>query len=331
MSVFERVLDAARARVRTVVLPEAGDERILRAAAICIEQKIAAPVLLGNADKIHARASELSIDLTEAQIIDPTSHERREHYIKALVQKRQHRGMTEQKATSALNNDVTYACMMVNEEDVDACVAGAATSTSDVVRNAMRCVGKDNDAAIVSSCFVMLLNPEHPVPDAMVIGDCALVIDPEPEELAAIAVACGESARRFLDIQPQIAMLSFSTANSARHAAVSKVSQATAMAREKRPDWRIVGEVQLDAAVIPSILQTKAPDQASDEPCNVLIFPNLDAGNIGYKLIERFGGAQAVGPILQGLKRPVNDLSRGCSVEDVVKIIAISAAQVVDS
>ena len=331
MSVFERVLDAAKAKVRTVVLPEAEDERILHAAALSIEQKIAIPLLLGEADRIHARADELSIDLGDAQIINPQSHERRDHYVQALLEKRKHRGMTARKASNALNNAVTYACMMVSENDADACVAGAVTATADVVRNAMRCIGKDANAAIVSSCFVMLLNPEHPVPDAMIIGDCALVIDPEPEELAAIAIACGESARRFLNIEPQIAMLSFSTAGSARHAAVSKVTQATAIAREKQPDWRIVGEVQLDAAVMPSILRTKAPEQATDEPCNVLVFPNLDAGNIGYKLIERFGAAQAIGPVLQGLKRPVNDLSRGCSVEDVVKIIAVSAAQVVDS
>ena len=174
----------------------------------------------------------------------------------------------------------------------------------------------------------MLLGPRHPVEDVMVIGDCALVIEPDAEQLAGIAAATGDTARQLLGLEPEVAMLSFSTAGSARHAAVSKVARASALARELRPDWRIVGEVQLDAAVIPDILARKAPDQATDSPCNVLIFPSLDAGNIGYKLIERFGGARAIGPILQGLARPVNDLSRGCSVEDIVGIVAVTAAQV---
>ncbi|MFK8081456.1 MAG: phosphate acetyltransferase [Granulosicoccus sp.] len=330
MSVFDRVLDAARRQLRHVVLPEANDERILKAAVIARSLGIARPVLLGDSELISARADGLNIDLTGITIFNPSSEEHRERYIEAMIHKRKHRGMTAGKASDALDDPVTFACLMVSEGDADACVAGAVTATADVVRNAVRYVGKRQGEPLVSSCFIMLLNPEHPVADAMVIGDCALAIDPDAEQLAAIAIATGESAQRFLDIEPQVAMLSFSTANSARHAMVTKVIQATAQARTLRPDWRIVGEVQLDAAVVPSLLARKAPEQASDAPCNVLIFPNLDAGNIGYKLIERFGGAQAVGPILQGLAHPVNDLSRGCSTEDIVKIIAVSAAQVVD-
>jgi len=330
MSAFDRVLDAARRQLRSVVLPEAGDERVLKAAASASSMGIARPVLLGDVATISRRAQALNIDLTGITIVNPGSPEYRERYIEAMVQKRKHRGMTAEKAADTLNDVVTFACMMVSEGDADACVAGAVTATADVVRSAVRYVGKRPGEPLVSSCFIMLLTAEHPVSDAMVIGDCALAIDPDAEQLAAIAVATGESAKQFLNIEPQVAMLSFSTAGSARHAMVSKVAQATAIAQQHRPGWRIIGEVQLDAAVVPSLLARKAPEMATNDPCNVLVFPNLDAGNIGYKLIERFGGAQAIGPILQGLAHPVNDLSRGCSSEDIIKIIAVSAAQVTD-
>jgi len=328
MSAFDLVLETARRKPRNVVLPEATDERVLIAASRACELDIAKPILLGNATTIFSYAQSLNIDISKARIVDPGSPRLRERYIDAMVRKRAHRGMTAEKAREVLDDKIAFACMMVSEADADACVAGAITPTADVVRSAMRYVGMRQGEPLVSSCFIMLLNPEHPIADAMVIGDCALAIDPDAEQLAAIAVATGETAHRLLGVTPQLAMLSFSTAGSARHASVSKVAQATMLARQQRPDWRIVGEVQLDAAVLPSLLARKAPEQASDEPCNVLVFPNLDAGNIGYKLIERFGGAQAIGPILQGLAKPVNDLSRGCNTEDIIKIIAVSAAQV---
>ncbi|MGQ7847735.1 phosphate acetyltransferase [Granulosicoccus sp. 3-233] len=328
MSAFDRVLDAARRTTRRVVLPEAGDSRILSAAVQTRQKRLADPVLLGQASQLQAAAEQLGLSLEGIEIVDPSTFTRREHYVAALVAKRADRGMTADKASHALQDPVTFACLMVNEGDADACVAGAITSTAKVVRNAVRHVGPRDAESLVSSCFIMLLRPEHPVRDVMLIGDCALVIDPDAQQLADIAVSTGETARQLTGITPEVAMLSFSTSGSARHAAVSKVSQATTLAREKRPDWRIVGEVQLDAAVMPDILARKAPEQATDAPCNVLIFPSLDAGNIGYKLIERFGGAQAIGPILQGLSKPVNDLSRGCSIDDVVNIIAVSAAQV---
>jgi phosphate acetyltransferase len=328
MPVFDRVRDAARSTNRRVVLPESTDERVLRAAAISLEQGIAQPVLLGISDELNALATQLGISLDGIEIVTPGKSARRDDYLSALVKKREHRGMTLEKADVALHDPVTFACMMVSEGDADACVAGAATATALVVRNAMHYVGKHPDESLVSSCFVMLLNPDHPVSDAMVIGDCALVIDPDAEQLAGIAISTAETAKQLLQIEPEVAMLSFSTAGSARHSAVTKVSHATELVREKRSDWRVVGEVQLDAAVIPEILAKKSPKQATENPCNVLIFPTLDAGNIGYKLIERFGGAQAIGPILQGLNKPVNDLSRGCSTDDIVNIIAVSAAQV---
>jgi len=330
MTAFDRVLDAARAQLRSVVLPEGTDSRVVAAAIEARQQGIADPVLLGAADHIHQLAKSMNMSADGLNIVEPATASRRQYYQQALVKMRQHKGMTVEKADLALQDNVTFGCMMVSEGDAHACVAGAITPTAEVVRNAMRYVGKHPDEKLISSCFIMLLNPEHPVDDVMVIGDCALVIDPDADELAAITAATGDTAIKLLDMRPEVAMLSFSTNGSARHSSVTKVAQATAIARELRPNWRIVGEVQLDAAVIPSILQSKAPEQATSSPCNVLIFPSLDAGNIGYKLIQRFGGAQAIGPILQGLARPVNDLSRGCSQQDVFNIIAVSAAQVCD-
>ncbi len=330
MSVFNRVLDVAKRNIRRVVLPESLDERVMRAAVQSQANGIAEIILLGDSDELSSMAENLGLSLSGIEIVAPSQSPRRAAYITAMVEKRKHRGMTEEKAESAIDDPVTFACMMVSEGDADACVAGAITATADVVRNAVRYVGKHPDEALVSSCFIMLMQEHHPVQDAMVIGDCALVIEPDAEQLAGIAVSTGETANKLLQLTPEVAMLSFSTEGSARHAAVSKVTQATDIVRDKRSQWRVVGEVQLDAAVIPSILAKKSPAQAAETPCNVLIFPTLDAGNIGYKLIERFGGAQAIGPILQGLNKPINDLSRGCSSDDIINIVAVSAAQVRD-
>ncbi len=330
MSIFNRVLDAAKSQRRRVVLPESLDERVLNAAVSAQSQGLAQIVLLGEPDELNAAAKALGLSLDGIEIVTPATDSHRGQYIDAIVAKRKHRGMTTEKAQAAIEDTVTFACLMVSEGNADACVAGAITATADVVRSAVRYVGKHPDEALVSSCFVMLMQAHHPVKDAMLIGDCALVIDPDAEQLAGIAISTGETANKLLQLTPEVAMLSFSTEGSARHAAVTKVTQATELVRNRRQDWRVVGEVQLDAAVIPEILAKKSPEQATDAPCNVLIFPTLDAGNIGYKLIERFGGAQAIGPILQGLNKPVNDLSRGCNTSDIINIIAVSAAQVRD-
>lgn len=327
MSAFNRILETAIATQRKIALPEASDDRVLSAAVEIVKQKLAQPILVGNATKISKRAQELDLSLESLTIVDPATSSHKQHYTDRLVAKREHRGMTAPKATEALENPYVFACMMMDSKHADGCVAGAITPTAQIVRGAMQLVQKREDVAQVSSFFIMRLNESHPVDDVLIIADCALVIDPDADELASIAADTGDSVKKLLGIEPEVGMLSFSTAGSARHKAVTKVREATVGLQALRPAWRVVGEVQLDAAIIPEILAKKAPDMASDNPCNTLIFPNLDSGNIGYKLIERFGGAQAIGPILQGLKMPVNDLSRGCSQNDIVNLVAVTAAQ----
>jgi len=327
MSAFNRILETAKATQKKVALPEASDDRVLGAAAEIAKQKLARPILVGNAAQIQQRAHELELSLDSLSIVDPTTSDKTQQYIERLVAKREHRGMNTSKATKSLQDPYVFACMMMDDNVADACVAGAITPTADVVRGAMQLIQKRDDVALVSSFFIMRLNESHPVDDVLIIADCALVIEPDAQELASIAASTGDSVKKLLGIEPEIGMLSFSTAGSARHKAVTKVREASVGLQTLRPEWRGVGEGQLDAAVIPEILAKKAPDMATDKPCNTLIFPNLDAGNIGYKLIERFGGAQAIGPILQGLNKPVNDLSRGCSQNDIVNLVAVTAAQ----
>lgn len=327
MTAFNQIIEKARASQKRIALPEASDERVLRAAAEIVEQGLAQPILIGDAAGIKASAKNLGMSLDSIILEDQSSSPQLAQYIDQLVDKRKHRGMDKDKAATALTNPFVFACMMIAAGDADGCVAGAITPTAEVVRGAMQLVKKRDDVKQVSSFFIMRLNDSHPVDDVLIIADCALVIDPDAEELASIGADTGDSVQQLLKLKPQIGMLSFSTAGSARHSHVTKVREATDRLRSLRPDWRVVGEVQLDAAVIPSILASKSPEQATDSPCNTLIFPSLDAGNIGYKLIERFGGAQAIGPILQGLQKPVNDLSRGCSKDDIVNLVAVTAAQ----
>jgi len=327
MTAFNKILERAQSSQKKIALPEASDERVLRAAVEIVERKLAKPILIGDTNEIRLSAKSLGLSLNSVKIEDQFTSPNIEKYTELLIAKRKHRGMDREKAAQAITNPFVFACMMIDAGDADGCVAGAITPTADVVRGAMQLIQKQEHIQQVSSFFIMRLQDWHPVDDVLIIADCALVIDPSAEELAYIAADTGDSVRQLLDMQPEIGMLSFSTAGSARHKHVNKVREATDSLRALRPDWRVVGEVQLDAAVIPEILANKDPEQASDSPCNTLIFPNLDAGNIGYKLIERFGGAQAIGPILQGLKKPVNDLSRGCNQSDIVYLVAVTAAQ----
>lgn len=328
MSAFDQLIARARQQKRRIVLPETSDPRVLEAAVSINREGLAEPVLLGKREELTEALGKLTDDSEGIDILDVTSTDITERHIELLMQIGKARGITRERAESALSQSVMSACLLVREGLADGVVAGAITPTADVVRSAIRGIGPRPGNDMVSSFFIMLFEPSHALGELFLTADCGLVIDPDETQLAAIATATGDTAESLLNMEPHVAMLSFSTAGSARHAHVSKVAKATALARQSRPSRRILGEVQLDAAVIPAILASKAPSESLGPAANILIFPDLDAGNIGYKLLQRFAGARAIGPILQGLANPVNDLSRGCSVQDIVDIVTVTAAQV---
>lgn len=330
MSAFDTITKRALVRKRRIVLPESSDPRVLEAATRVAMQGLAHPVLIGDPEVVAADQRRLGLSTEGVEVHDCTDADTVNRYTELLMQLGKKRGMTRERAEQAMRLNVSYGCLMVREGLVDGCVAGAITATADVVRAARRAIEQKPDAAVVSSFFIMLFEPAHALGEVFLTADCGLIIDPDAEQLAAIASATGDTAEALLGLDPQVAMLSFSTAESARHARVSKVVNATRLAREQRPERRIIGDVQLDAAVIPEILTAKAPKETAGPAANVLIFPDLDSGNIGYKLLQRFAGARAIGPILQGLSKPVNDLSRGCSVADIIDIVTVTAAQVED-
>ena len=283
-------------------------------------------VLPGDPATIKKYAKNAGCNIDGAQLIDLSTHA--EELAPALYELRRHKGLTLEQAREEITDPLVFANVMVKLGKVDGCVAGAMYPTGDVVRTALQIVGKHPDYALVSSFFIMIFDESfHAFPGTMLFADCALAIDPDAEQLADIAVATADTARNLLGIEPRVAMLSFSTQGSAKHAQVDKVIDATRIAKQLRPDCDIFGDVQLDAAIVPEILVQKAPQFTSEKKTNVLIFPGLEAGNIGYKLVERFARAEAIGPILQGLNKPANDLSRGCSADDVYKVAVITAIQ----
>jgi len=327
MSRFDQVFAKAKQDPRRILLPEGSDARILQAAVSVKTSGTAIPVLLGDPKSLQESARAASVELGDIEIIDTTEPTLRSQLGDIMVARRAPKPVKDSDIEQALADPVAVACLLLGDGQADGCVGGAITPTANVIRSALRYVGMADNVSLVSSFFAMRMQAHHPVKDLLIIGDCGLMVDPDAAQLAEIADATGTSAKQLFGIEPEVAMLSFSTNGSARHPAVSKVREATEKLRQRQADWRVVGEVQLDAAIIPEILASKFPDAASNTPCNTLIFPSLDAGNIGYKLIERFGGAQAVGPILQGLARPVNDLSRGCATDDIINLIAVTAVQ----
>lgn len=328
MKPFYKLLDRARADPRRIVLPESGDPRIVEAAATAVEEGIAQIVLIGEPDAVRSAAGDAGVSVDNIEIRDPTTSARLPEYTDTLYALRAHKGMTQEQAAERAPDPLWYANLMVHTGDADGCVAGAQYTTAEVVRTALQLVGQHEHYDLVSSFFIMMLcRPFHSLKGALIFADCGLIIEPDAGQLAQIAIASADSARHLLHVEPHIAMLSFSTHRSAEHPLVDKVVEATRHALDARPDLHIVGDIQLDAAIVPEILAQKAPDLEFDERANILIFPNIESGNIAYKLAERIGQADAIGPILQGLKKPVNDLSRGCSAEDVFRVIAVTVVQ----
>ncbi|MDN7610390.1 phosphate acetyltransferase [Burkholderia multivorans] len=328
MKALDRILESARRRPMRIALSEADDPRVLAAAARATRDGIAHIVLVGSRAAIHAAAARDGVSLDGMTLVDPAASASRDMYADTLHALRKNKGMTADAARDAVLDPLCHANLMVRLGDADGSVAGAVHATADVVRAAIQLIGVDPAFRLVSSFFLMMLcEPFHTIKGGLIFSDCALVVDPDAVQLAEIAMAAADSAQALLGETPRVAMLSFSTSGSAHHAAVDKVTAATERVRAQRPTLAIDGDVQLDAAIVAEIAERKIVHSQVGGHANVLVFPSLEAGNIGYKLAERIGRAKAVGPLLQGLRRPANDLSRGCSADDVYHVIAATTVQ----
>jgi len=326
---IDTIKDLAKKAQKTIVLPESGDARTLTAAQTVLREGFAKIILIGDPARINALASECGADIGGAEIVDPAAYEKTGELSEQLYELRKAKGMTPETAKELVLNDSLYlGAMMVKTGLADGMVAGAVRSTADVMGTALKVVKTAPGTAIVSTCFLMVMPDEKFGHNGvMAFADCALNQNPTAEELSAIAVSTAGTFKALTGAEPIVAMLSHSTKGSAKHADIDKVTEATRFAREKAPNIKIDGELQLDAAIIPSIGAKKAPGSDIAGNANVLVFPDLDAGNIGYKLAERIGGASAFGPVTQGLAKPVNDLSRGCSADDIAGTVAITVLQ----
>ena len=334
MALIEQIIARAKSNKQRIVLPESLEERTLTAADRAVADELAEIILIGNRDEILAKAKELNLTHVEgATIIDPETSPKTDDYARLLYELRKAKGMTQQEAWKKVKDPLYFGCLIIKSGDADGQISGALSTTGDTLRPALQIIKCAPGITCVSGAMLLITQtPQYGEDGVLVVGDVAVTPMPDAAQLAQIAVCTAQTAKSVAGFaDPRVAMLSFSTKGSAKHEVVDKVVEATRLAKELAPELKIDGELQADAALVPSVGEKKAPGSDIAGHANVLVFPNLEVGNIGYKLVQRLGNADAIGPILQGIARPVNDLSRGCSVDDIYKMVAITACQAMDA
>jgi len=334
MTLLEKIITRAQSRKMRIVLPESLEERTIKAADKAIEDSLAEIILIGNKEKILDYAASLGLkNISKATIVDPVTSEKTAQYTNLLYELRKSKGMTPEQAATLVQDPLYFGCLIIKSGDADGQISGALSTTGETLRPALQIIKCAPGINCVSGAMLLITNQKQYGEEGVVmVGDVAVTPMPDASQLAQIAVCTARTAKSVaLFDDPRVAMLSFSTKGSAKHETVDKVVEATRLAHEIDPALKLDGELQLDAALVPSVGEKKAPGSAIAGKANVLVFPELEAGNIGYKLVQRLGGAQAIGPILQGIAKPVNDLSRGCSVEDIYNMVAITACQAMDA
>jgi len=327
MDFIREIREKAKKKKQKIVLPESEDTRVLKAAEFLQKEELADIILIGKKEEILEAAGKEGVKIEGVEIIDPESFPEIDDYAETLYQMRKEKGMEKKEAEKLIKTPLYFSTMLVKKDYARGSVAGANNSTGDVLRPAMQIIKTAPGISVISGAFIMLLNSPYAPEGKLIFADCAVNPEPDADQLAQIGVASAQTAKDIAGLDPKTAFLSFSTKGSASHPLVEKVTRATQKAKELDPKGSYDGELQADAALVPAIGNKKAPESKIAGRANVLVFPDLQAGNIGYKMVERLGGAEAVGPILQGMAKPVNDLSRGCSVDDIINLVAITALQ----